>query len=395
MNRTHLRAAAIFAGCWLAITALAAWVGKGWVCAGIERSAQAALTRAGFSQVSAHLSADGGSLHLTGEVGTPGEARAARRIAEEALAGGYAAAVDPSALRVASPDPGPWRDLLALPDGEARLPAVAEAPAADEGAADPVRIIEPSKPPEDLLPPEDPVIAIGWQGDTLRVNGMVGTTAERDEALAAISLAFPEAGGLEGEIIVAADVRPAGQLLDSLRATAALAKALPPAGTIIADGDDIAFSGTVAGDEAKRELEERLANAFPGGGIHAEFLPASTDEGDWTSAAREVALGALESGSVFFEALGDNAADAESARADLEKAARAAARLPDLSVLVSGYADDRATPGECLERSRERAEFVADILAGAGLSRGRIIVRGMGRAAPHPDFENAVTLSPL
>ncbi len=82
---------------------------------------------------------------------------------------------------------------------------------------------------------------------------------------------------------------------------------------------------------------------------------------------------------IFFE--GDSARIGDSARELVRTAAATAARYPNASIRVLGFADPEGSPRFNQALSRARAEHVADELAEAGVTRSRIRVSARGPVA--------------
>ena len=213
-----------------------------------------------------------------------------------------------------------------------------------------------------------------WNGSTLRLSGILegeGTERERSDLSDDLRRSLGNAT-IINEIALDPDVeRPGwvGEVQGLLRIVWGDVRD----GTLTIDGLVISVTGTVANENVRTEVGERLAALMPGYSVRNQIsVPGGQNE------VRAGIAEILAKGSVEF-AEGTNQLT-EGSQDLLDEMADLLIAHPDVAIRIQGYFST-GRPSEELPLSRVRAIVVGDYLLGRGVLASRVNALGMGAPA--------------
>lgn len=330
-------------------------------------------------------------LQQTVELALPAPGPAAVQVQNPAAADGAREAPDDS-QHGPSQDGGMggrwifWVTLLVLAVGAAlwlghpgspNLPV--PAPTRDE----PLDLGAPQPASQAVARASEPTLRIAWLNGRFRIEGTLGSAAEREQLLAVARDAGQ--GSLDGEVAVDA-------ALPAAPWSAALVDTLPQ---LAVEGLEMELVGPVVdlksvppgSDPAGLDL---LAQRFPGQWLTGWFDPAARALAGLTGSTVDTAAltAALNTMTLHFTS-GSHALRADSRRL-LKRAAAALKRAPaETMIEIGGHTDDQGQPQDNQSLSEARAFAVMEALIEDGVPHARLTARGYGASQPLADNRDA------
>lgn len=278
----------------------------------------------------------------------------------------------------------PWiAGLLVVPALLAALSGVGRPGAAPAGQATPT-----ASTPSAAAPAQpsmgasagSPIFEVIRDGKTVTLSGQVPDAATRTSLVDAVKKAFGTGVTLSTGKLVVKDGVPAPEAgsLD------ALATALAGVGGVLLDaqGGQVFVSGVAATEQAKTALLDAVKAAYPTAAVGSSGLlvgdaakaPESCD-----AASAYVQLVTTQT-RIQFSTSG-TALTADSLAA-VKKVADAAAKCPDVKLLVSGNTDNKGSEATNQKLSEQRAAAVKAVLVKDGVADAAITTEGLAASKP-------------